>query len=408
MMSSTTVNRQEIYDAVLAAIEQERDTIMHVADSIHARPELAMHEHFACDLLASTIERYDFAVERQAGGVETAFKAKIGGSKSGPAIAFLAEYDALPGIGHGCGHNLIASSNLAAAIGVSAVLDRLHGSVMLIGTPAEEAIGGKVMMINGGAFDDVDIALSSHHAGDATEIATEAPQGTCLAITPIRFEYRGRTAHAAADPHNGINALNAVIHLFTGLDALRQHVTSDVRIHGIITDGGKAPNIVPDFAAADFYFRAATKEALSALIERGLAVAEAAATMTGATLTVEQGLTYDDVRPNYALGRLVQSKLDAVGLNEDPGANGRRSEHGPGPYSTDLGNVSRKVPTAALQFAISETPIRGHSTEVTDASISDLGRENALRTGKALALAAVDLLLDEELLREIQDEFAQA
>jgi amidohydrolase len=410
MSTTNGIDRQEIYDAVLAAIEQERDTIMHVADSIHARPELAMQERFACDLLASTIERYDFAVERQAGGVETAFKARIGGTrdKDGPAIAFLAEYDALPGIGHGCGHNLIASSNLAAAIGVSAVLDRLPGSVMLIGTPAEEAIGGKVMMINGGAFDDVDIALSSHHAGDATEIATEAPQGTCLAITPIRFEYRGRTAHAAADPHNGINALNAVIHLFTGLDALRQHVTSDVRIHGIITDGGKAPNIVPDFAAADFYFRAATKEGLDALITKGLAVAEAAATMTGTTLTVETGLTYDDVRPNYTLGRLVQSKLEAVGLKEYPGANGRRSEHGPGPYSTDLGNVSRKVPTAALQFAISETPIRGHSTEVTDASISELGRENALKTGKALALAAVDLLLDAEKVKEIQDEFARS
>lgn len=407
MPSSPPADRQEIYDAVLAAIDQERDTIMHVADAIHARPELAMEERFACDLLATTIERYDFAVERQAGGVQTAFKAVIGGKKNGPAVAFLAEYDALPGIGHACGHNLIASSNLAAAIGVSAVLDRIPGKVMLIGTPAEEAIGGKVLMIDGGAFDDVDFALSSHHSGDATEIATIAPQGTCLAITPLRFEYRGRTAHAAADPHEGINALNAVIHLFVGLDALRQHVTSDVRIHGIITDGGKAPNIVPDFAAANFYFRAATREALDAVIARGLTVAEGAAAMTGTTLTVERGNSYDDVRPNYTLGRVVQSKLETVGLPEQPGANGSRTQLGPGPYSTDLGNVSRKVPTAALQFAISETPIRGHSTEVTNASISDLGRENALRTGKALALAAVDVLLDAELYRRVQSEFAE-
>src|SRR5215218_1265117 len=160
-----------------------------------------MEERFACDLLATTMERFDFAVERQAGGVETAFRARLRGRGDGPAIAFLAEYDALPGLGHGCGHNLIAGSNLAAAIGLSAVIDKVPGQVMLLGTPAEEAIGGKVLMIEGGTFDD------------ETTIATEPPQGTCLAVAPIRFEYAGRTAHAASDPHEGIHALNAVIHL---------------------------------------------------------------------------------------------------------------------------------------------------------------------------------------------------
>src|SRR5215216_53645 len=365
-----------------------------------------MEERFACDLLASTIERYDFSVERQAGGVETAFKARLRGRGAGPAIAFLAEYDALPGLGHGCGHNLIAGSNLAAAIGLSAVIDKVPGQVMLLGTPAEEAIGGKVLMIEGGAFDDVDVALSSHHSGDETTIATEPPQGTCLAVAPIRFEYAGRTAHAASDPHEGINALNAVIHLFVGLDALRQHVSPDVRIHGIITDGGKAPNIVPDYAAAVFYFRAATKEALNALIERGLAVAEGAASMTGARLTVTRSPAYDDVRPSYTLGRLLRSKLAVAGLEERQGANSHRRQTGPGPYSTDLGNVSRRVPTAAIQFAISDTPIRGHSTEVVECSISELGRENAIKTGKALALAALDLLLDSSLLDAARAEFA--
>lgn len=399
-----TTNRQDLYDAVLEAIDRERETILHVADQIHAHPEIAMEERFASDLLASTIERYDFSVERQAGGVETAFKAKLGRG-DGPAIAFLAEYDALPGLGHGCGHNLIASSNLAAAIGLSAVIDKIPGHVMLIGTPAEEAIGGKVLMINGGAFDDVDFSLSSHHAGDETTVATQPPQGSCLAVQEKRFEYRGKTAHAAADPHNGINALNAVIHLFTGLDALRQHVTSDARIHGIITDGGKAPNIVPDFAAANVFFRAATKEYLATLIERGIAIAEGAASMTGATLSVSSGINYDDVRPNYTLGRLLQSKLGTVGLEERVGANSRR-QSGPGPYSTDLGNVSRKMPTSSIQFAISETPIRGHSTEVVEASISELGRENSIKTGKALALAALDLLLDSSLMDAARAEFA--
>jgi amidohydrolase len=409
MTVTTALDRQELYDAVLAAIDRERETIFDIADQIHAHPELAMEEHFACDLLATTMERYDFAVERQAGGVQTAFKARMRGRGDGPAVAFLAEYDALPGLGHGCGHNLIAGSNLAAAIGLSAVIDRLPGEVMLIGTPAEEAIGGKVLMIEGGAFDDVDVALSSHHAGDATEVATEPPQGTCLAVAPIRFEYRGKTAHAASDPHEGINALNAVIHLFTGLDALRQHVTSDVRIHGIITDGGKAPNIVPDFAAAEFFFRAAMKEGLNALLERGIKVAEGAAAMTGATLEViRSGPAYDDVRPSYTLGLLLKEKLPLVGLEERLGARGQQRQTGPGPYSTDLGNVSRRVPTAAIQFAISETPIRGHSTEVVACSISELGKENAIKTGKALALAAVDLLLDPTILAAAREEFARS
>lgn len=401
-----TPNRQELYDAVLEAIDRERETILHVADQIHAHPELAMEERFACELLASTIERYDFSVERQAGSVETAFKAHLRGRGEGPAIAFLAEYDALPGLGHGCGHNLIASSNLAAAIGLSAVIDKIPGHVILIGTPAEEAIGGKVLMINGGAFDDVDVALSSHHSGDETTVATEPPQGTCLAVEEIRFEYAGKTAHAAADPHEGINALNAVIHLFTGLDALRQHVTPDVRIHGIITDGGRAPNIVPDFAAANFYFRAASKESLATLVERGIAVAEGAAKLTGATLAISRGIAYDDVRPSYTLGRLLQSKFAAAGLEEREGANSSRRQTGPGPYSTDLGNVSRRMPTSAIQFAISETPIRGHSTEVVAASISELGRENSIKTGKALALAALDLLLDPSLMDAARAEFA--
>ncbi|HUG61894.1 MAG TPA: amidohydrolase, partial [Methylomirabilota bacterium] len=260
-----TTDPDTLTNDVLAAIEHERDAILGVADAIHANPELAMEERFAANLLIETCERYGFAVERGAGGVETAFKARKTGNGGGPAVAFLAEYDALPGLGHGCGHNLLAGSTLAAAVGLAAVIDRLPGEALLIGCPAEEAKGGKILMIEGGAFADVDVALSSHHGGDATDVATEAPQGTCLAVSDLRFAYHGRTAHAASDPHEGINALNAVIHLFTGLDALRQHLTPDCRIHGIITDGGVAPNVVPDYAAAAFFFRAGSREARDAL-----------------------------------------------------------------------------------------------------------------------------------------------
>jgi amidohydrolase len=403
-----TTDRDTLYRDVLSAVERERETILGVADAIHANPELALEERFAAGLLTETCERYGFAVERGAGGVETAFKARRAGNGPGPAVAFLAEYDALPGLGHGCGHNLLAGSTLTAALGLAAVVDRLPGEVMLIGCPAEEALGGKILMIAGGAFDDVDVALSSHHGGDTTTVATEPPQGTCLAVSEVRFAYHGKTAHAAADPHEGINALNAVIHLFTGLDALRQHLTPDCRIHGIVTDGGKAPNVVPDYAAALFYFRAGSREARDALVARALLVAEGAAAMTGARLEITRPTSdYDDVRPNYVLGRLLQSKLPLAGLEErDPhGTHARQS--GPGPYSTDLGNVSRKVPTATITFAISEVPIRGHSVEVVESSISPLGRENALKTGTALALAAVDLLLDPAILAEARAEFAR-
>lgn len=396
-----------IYERILAAIENQRDVILAVGDEIHANPELGMAEFKAQKLLTETIAGYGYEVERGSGGIETAFKAIRGGRGSGPAIAFLAEYDALPGLGHACGHNLIASSNLAAAIGLGAVIAELGGEVMLIGTPAEENKGGKVIMIENGAFDDVDISFSSHHAGDVSGVATEAPDGTCLAVSPRIFKYYGRTAHAAMDPHNGINALNAVIHLFTGIDAMRQHVTPDVRIHGIITHGGDAPNVVPDYAEAYFMFRGASRATVDAIVTQAVRVAEGASLMTGARLEVDDTEPdYDDMVPNYTLGRLLQGHLADGGLEERPAFADKPRATGPAPYSTDLGNISRKMPTAAVNFAISAVPIPGHSIQVVEGSMSALGRENAIATGKAMALAAADLLMDAELLAEVKAEFA--
>ncbi len=396
-----------IYERILAAIENQRDVILAVGDEIHANPELGMAEFKAQKLLTETIAGYGYEVERGSGGIETAFKAIRGGKGSGPAIAFLAEYDALPGLGHACGHNLIASSNLAAAIGLGAVIAELGGEVMLIGTPAEENKGGKVIMIENGAFDDVAISFSSHHAGDVSGVATEAPDGTCLAVSPRIFKYYGRTAHAAMDPHNGINALNAVIHLFTGIDAMRQHVTPDVRIHGIITHGGDAPNVVPEYAEAYFMFRGASRATVDAIVAQAVRVAEGASLMTGARLEVDDTEPdYDDMVPNYTLGRLLQGHLADGGLEERPAFANKPRATGPAPYSTDLGNVSRKMPTAAVNFAISTVPIPGHSIQVVEGSMSALGRENAIATGKAMALAAADLLMDAELLAVVKAEFA--
>jgi amidohydrolase len=393
--------KDQLASAALAAIDAARETILGVGDDIHAHPEIGLEERHAADLLTSTIASYGFEVERPAGGLETAFIARKRGRGPGPRIAFLAEYDALPGLGHGCGHNLIASSTLAAAIGAGAVLDRLDGEILFVGTPAEENAGGKVLMIENGAFDDIDVALSSHHGGHETALPTAYPDGTCLAATGRTYAFHGRTAHAAGEPENGINALNAVILLFNGIDAMRQHVTPDVRMHGIIIEGGQAVNVVPDYAAAQFLFRAASREGVDALLARGDAIARAAAEMTGARLEIDDSAVgYDDMLPNYALSQLVRDKLATVGLAETE----RAPASGPGAYSTDLGNVSRLMPTTALTFAISEVPINGHSQEVVEGSISPMGRDNALRTGKALALAAVDLLADADAYARVRAE----
>ena len=398
-------DREAIYARILAAIDRATETINGVADEIHANPELGMEEVKASKLLTETIATFGYEVERGSGGIDTAFKAIRGGKGSGPAIAFLAEYDALPGLGHGCGHNLIASSNLAAAIGLGEVIAELGGEVMLVGTPAEENLGGKVIMIENGAFDDIDLAFSSHHAGHVSDVPLEDPEGTCLAVSPRKFKFYGRTAHAALDPHNGINALNAVIHLFTGIDALRQHVTPDVRIHGIITHGGDAPNVVPEYAEAYFMFRGATRKTVDEITEKAIRVAEGAALMTGARLEVDADHPdYDDVVPNYTLGRALHGHFERAGLVETP----HEKQTGPAAYSTDLGNVSRKVPTAAVNFAISTTPIPGHSIQVVEGSASAMGKANAIATGKTLALAAADILMDPALYAAAKAEFDAA
>ncbi|HEU5423226.1 MAG TPA: M20/M25/M40 family metallo-hydrolase, partial [Nitrolancea sp.] len=225
--------REELRQRIVDAIEAQRDEIVAVAEEIRQNPELGYQEVKASQLLASAIRDQGFEVEKPAAGIETAFVASKHGYKDGPHVAVLAEYDALAGIGHGCGHNLIGASGLAAAIGLNAVMDELPGVFEVIGTPAEEGGAGKVKMERAGVFDDVDAALMIHHAGNHSGAATEWPGGTCNALTQFTLEYFGKPAHAAADPYNGVNALNAVIEFFKGVDALRQHVPMETRIHGI-------------------------------------------------------------------------------------------------------------------------------------------------------------------------------
>ena len=269
--------------AAIAAIDRERDALVSLSKEIHANPEIAMEEIRASAACASYLQGQGFVVEKPVAGLETAFQAGAG-DRPGPSVAFLSEYDALPGVGHGCGHNLIAIAGIGAGIGLKAALEILDGSVTVFGTPAEEAVGGKSFMAEAGLFRGFDAAMGAHPGTIEAVVPTVEGSGQALACQGIRIEFRGQAAHAAADPYNGVNALNALIEVFNGINALRQHVRSDARIHGIITDGGAAPNVVPDFAAGDFLIRAQTMAYMFELVEKVRKISEGAALITGAEL----------------------------------------------------------------------------------------------------------------------------
>jgi amidohydrolase len=283
----TLTERQE---RVLRAIESARTATRKTSEFIHAHPEIAMQEEQSSAALADLMEEFGFDVERGVGGVKTAFVAKRG--SGGPVVGFLAEYDALPGVDHGCGHNLIAGSNAVAGIGLAAALDDLPGTVIVYGCPAEEAIGGKVYMAKAGVFEGLDIALTTHPgAGGHTENPVDEGTGLSLAWQEIELIYHGQTAHAAADPENGINSLNALLFAFHGIDSLRQHVKSAVRMHGIITHGGVAPNVTPDYARGRFFVRAESLKETAELAEKVRGIAEGAGNSAGPRSSYEQRIT---------------------------------------------------------------------------------------------------------------------
>lgn len=392
--------RERLREQVAGAIDEHGPGIIGISDQIHKKPEIGYQEFFASQLLADELRRAGFAVEKPLGGLETAFRATKRGKGSGPTVAVLAEYDALPNLGHGCGHNLIGASGLAAAIGLGQVMDQIDGTFQIIGTPAEEGGGGKVKLIDAGVFAGVDAALMIHHAGPFTGSATEYPGGTCLAVSHMDFKFHGKPAHAAGDPYNGANALNGVIKLFTGIDAMRQHIKQDARIHGIITHGGDAPNVVPHEAAAKFFVRAADRQYLDVLENKVRRIAEGAAMLTETTVEVYHAEpTCYDMRPSYVIGRIYEENMRKAGMEVNA-----RDQKTRGPYSTDFGNVSYVVPSVTGSFAISHEMIPGHSQQVVDASCSDFGYEQLLKVSTAMAFTALDLLTNPDLVSAAWDE----
>ena len=396
------------FGAATKAIDSAREELVGIALSIHAHPELNYQEYHAAKLLSDTLEGHDFAVERGVGGVETAFRATLrGGAGDGPTVAILAEYDALPEIGHGCGHNLIAMAAVGAGLGVKANWENLPGRLVVIGTPAEEGGGGKIRLLEAGVFNDVDVCLSSHPSSNRTIIPEDIAIGESwsLAMVGYRYIYHGKAAHAAAAPEEGINALNAVIHLFNGIDALRQHLRDDVRIHGIITDGGMVPNVVPEFAAANFMLRCRDRRYLGeVVVEKVKEVAEGAALMSGARLEVEPFYPfYENVLPNGVLAEAFRANAGTVGIKLDAPIPGRRGSGA----STDFGNVSQTLPAFELRYAVSVEPVPSHSRQMCETAVTQTAFASAISVAKVLSLTASNFLTDSGLLQEAQAEFAK-
>ena len=384
-------------DEIVTAVDRLSSKLIATSRFLHLHPELAYEERESSRHLTSLLKAHGFEVIEGVGGLPTAFLAKAGVDQPSAIIAFLAEYDALPSLGHACGHNLIAASAVGAGLAIQPFLRELGGQVVVVGCPAEEKGGGKIALVKAGLFADVSAALLVHPS-NRTEIFKDA-----LAMRALRVEFFGKASHAAAAPHLGINALDAVILTFTNLNALRQQLRQDARIHGIITDGGRAPNIIPDYAAARFCIRALDLEYLHDLQRRVLACFEAAAQATGATVAIhEEGEEYHPMKCNRALGALFQANLEALGerVEQTP----EDQELG----STDVGNVSQAVPTLQPTIALTDQlDVVCHSTAFAEAAGGPAGDRATLFAAKALAMTAVDLFSCPNTLQAIQQEFEQ-
>jgi amidohydrolase len=375
-------------------IDRLSEDLWDLALRIHANPELGFEEYKASAWLAEALEKGGFRVERGAGGLPTAFRAVHPAEKPGPRIAILAEYDALPELGHACGHNLIAAIAVGAALGLAPFKARLPGALLVIGTPAEEGGGGKIKLIQAGLFRDVDAAMMVHPADQ-----TVVDRGS-LAITEVKIEFHGKAAHASSEPEKGINALDAVIQTFVALNALRQHIREGSRFHGIITHGGVKPNIVPEYAAALFYVRAPENTYRDELVEKLRKCAEGAALATGARLVFTKvGHEYKAIRPNKTLARVFGRYLGELGYPpEEPKG---------GMGSTDMGDVSWEVPAIHPYIRICAGEIPGHSREFAEAARSEAAKAAMIAAAKAMAATCWELWTDPELFREVQEEFRQ-
>ena len=388
------VDRVTLKEEVKDSVAKSADVLVELSRRIQAHPETAYQEFQAAAWSSDLLESRGFEVERGLGGLETAFAATWRSEGSGPTIALIAEYDALPGVGHGCGHNLIAAGAVGAALGLQAVLPRLQGVLKVFGTPAEESTlepGGKIRLVEAGAFAGVEACLM-FHPWTATQLV-----GSDLAVAVLDIAFQGKAAHAAADPWRGANALDGVLLTYMNINALRQHVKSDVRIHGIVTQGGDAANVVPDKASARFAVRSVDKEYLERVVGRVRDCVEGAALATATKATVERKVTIENTLPNRVLESVVKENLRAEGVEFE--------ERVFIPGSTDFGNLSQRVPACWFMLKTHRTGVTWHSKEAAAEAVSDSAHSAMLAGATVLATSCVDLLVDPELVQRGQQEF---
>lgn len=381
---------------VLAEVDRLADVLVDASHRIHDDPELAYEEQHAHDLLTGVLEAEGLDVERGAFGLPTAFAARAGRG-DGPTVAVLCEYDALPGIGHACGHNVIAAAGLGAGLAAARVADEVGGRVLVLGTPAEEGGGGKILMADAGALDDVDAAMMIHPAdADLTRISA-------IAVQQLEVVYHGKAAHAAAAPHQGVNALDAAVIGYQAVGALRQHIRPDERVHGIFTDGGgERPNIVPERAATYWYVRSARLDTLAQLKPRVLAALESGAAATGCTVEHRWiDPAYADMADNAAVLGAFAENSASLGRPLAP-PTGATAVVG----STDMGNVSYAVPAIHPILQVAPAGVAIHTPAFAGHADDEQADATVLHGARSMAMTVVDLWTRPDLLDAAREEHA--
>lgn len=380
-------------ELIIKEIDNINHELVELSEYIYHNPELGFEEHKSAKAHINLLKKHGFICEENFIGFATAFRATFDSGKPGPTIAFMAEYDALPEIGHGCGHNLLGTVSSGAAIAYSKLIEK--GKVIVLGSPAEETSGVKVDMVAQGVFNDVDIAMMAHPE------AYHEESGSSLALVPIEFRFTGKSAHAATAPEKGINALDACIQTFNGLNALREHIEDSARIHGVITDGGLAANIVPDYSAAQFYIRTVTRSYMDTLEERVINCAKGAALSAGTTLEYfNYEKVYDNLVTNMTLSNVYNESVKDVGVD-----NMIKSRLFPG--SLDMGNVSQVCPSIHPFFGIcKDEAFALHTKGFRECTITDEANKSMRQAIYGLVKTSITVGKEPELLKAIKDEFA--
>lgn len=390
----------DIREKIIRFVDENAPVYEQIALDIHARPEVSNYEFFACERHSEQLKKAGFDVKVDVAGHRTGFTACYKSGKPGPVIMFPAEFDALNGIGHACGHNLYGATSSLAGTALKQVIDEFGGEVRIYGTPGEE--GGengsaKGSFVREGFLKDVDAALSVHPVCGPSKLT-----GKSLVCAPIDIEFWGKPAHAARAPEQGINALDALILTYNGLNALRQHVPAGVQIHGIIVNGGDAPNIVPEYAKAKFYLRSANVPQMDALWPRVEAIVQGAALMTGAKGRMQPSQNrVENTVPTPSFDEVFRGVMETLGETFVPST--KEDEF----ISTDCGNFSQVVPTIQPYIRISEDVRPCHSEGFRDAACSRMGLDTIALCAKGLALTAVELIKDPALLASIKAEHAE-